>query len=396
MNDRLIRYGEHRALEHAAYALGRTPTRIVKLLLSVHRVEVQATVTEARPYALIDRYLEHGIAEGRLQSVAELADFFFLDPNLVDRAIRFLAAIGHVRETGGVLSLTDLGYQSVRDGKRYEVVQQDRRALYFDGFGSRPLSRRYYGSGRVTFLSSTDHHGWFTPVSSLRSFRPAALTDLARDPKRDDYNLPGRVDDLRMLSAEEVFLPAYVVRTLGPERDRHVVYTQIDDEDDPEITALYAGTPEAASLVELEENASDGGLNLSRAQEWLAKTGLGEFEPSRRADGTWQLVLPTRAFGRTAEKNDGLWATKVGSFVVLGSDLIHIWCPDEKLRTDVLLRRMDRFLAHRSRISASDVKVQLSRFTRQLQLGPIDIPTLRHMAAGADLHGLAAQLSELS
>lgn len=30
----------------------------------------------------------------------------------------------------------------------------------------------------------------------------------------------------------------------------------------------------------------------------------------------------------------------------------------------------------------------------QLQLGPIDIPTLRHMAASAGLHGLEAQLSE--
>jgi hypothetical protein len=395
MNDRLIRYGEDRALEHVAYALGRTPTRIVRLLLPVHRVEVEATVTEGRPYALIDRYLEHGIAVGRLRSVSELADFFFLDPSLVDRAIRFLAAIGHVRETDGVLSLTELGYQSVRDDKRYEVVQQDRRALYFDGFGSRPLSRQYYGSGRVTFLSSADHHDRFALVSSTRSFEPQALIDLARNPKRDHYNLPGRVDDLQMLRAEQVFLPANIVRTLGPERDRYVAYTQIGEEDDAEITALYAGTPEVASLLELEENASEGGLNLSYARKWLAKRGLGDFEPRRRPDGTWQLVLPAGAFGRTGGEN-GLSAFRVGSFIVLGSDLIHVWCPDEKLRTDVLLKRMDAFLAQRSRVSASDVEVLLSRLIRQLQLGPIDIPALSHMAVNAGLHGLAAQISEFS
>ncbi|GAA4619438.1 hypothetical protein GCM10023195_87880 [Actinoallomurus liliacearum] len=395
MNDRLIRYGEARALEHVAFALGRTPTRIMRLLLPVYRVEVEATVTEGRPYALIDRFLEHGIAEGRLRSVAELADFFFLDPNLVDRAIRFLTAIGHVREAGGMLSLTELGYQSVRDDKRYERVERDRRVLYFGGFGSRPLSRRYYGSGRVTLLSPADHHDRFTLVSSFGSFEPKALTDLARDPNRDHYNLPGRVEDLRMLHAEQVFLPAYIVRTLGPERDRYVAYTQIGEEDDAEITSLYAGTPEVASLLELEENASDGGLNLSYARKWLAKRGLGEFEPKRRADGTWQVVLPAKAFGRAGGEN-GLSAFKVGSFIVLGSDLIHVWCPDEKLRTDVLLKRMDAFLAQRSRVSAPDVEALLSRLTRQLQLVPIDLPTLRSMAANASLHGLAAQLSEFS
>ncbi|GAA0366073.1 hypothetical protein NE235_02490 [Actinoallomurus spadix] len=393
MNDRLIRYGEDRALEHVAYVLGRTPTRIVRLLLPVHRVEVEATVTEGRPYALIDRFLEHGIAQGRLRSVAELADFLFLDPNLVDRAIRFLTAIGHVQEAGGVLSLTELGYRSVRDDKRYERVERDRRALYFDGFGSRPLSRQYYGSGRVTFLSLADHHDRFAPVLSFESFTPKALTDLARDPKRDHYNLPGRVDDLRMLHVEQVLLPAYIVRTLGPERDRYVAYTQIGEEDDAEITALYGSTPEVASLLELGENASEGGLDLAYARKWLAKRGLGEFEPKRRADGTWQLVLPATAFGRAGGEN-GLSVFKVGSFIVLGSDLIHVWCPDEKLRTDVLLKRMDAFVSQRSRVGASDVEALLSRLTRQLQLGPIDLPGLRHMAANAGLHGLAAQLSE--
>ncbi len=299
MNDRLIRYGEDRALEHAAFALGRTPTRILKVLLPVHRVEVEATVTEARPYALIDRHLERGIAEGRLHSVAELAGFFHLDENLVDRAVRFLVAIGHVRDTGGTLSLTDLGHRSVRDDVRYETVQRDRRALYFDGFGCHPLSRRYYGSTRVTFLSGTDEHGYFKPVMSTRSFNPGALDALARDPKRDQYNLPGQVENLRMLDAQVVFLPAYIVRTLAADGGHYVVYTQIGDEHDEEITGLYGHAPEIAALMELEENATEGGLNLPRARKTLAGNGLGAYEPVQRADGTWQVVVPPTAFRRT-------------------------------------------------------------------------------------------------
>lgn len=393
MEDRLIRYGEHRALEHAAYALGRTPTRIVKMLLPVHRVEIQATVTEARPYALIDRQLEHGIAEGRLQSITELAGFYFLDENLVDRAIRFLIAIGHVQNSGGTLSLTDLGYQSVRDGKRYEVTQQDRRALYFDGYGSRPLSRRYYGSGRVTFLSLTDSHGYFKPVMSCRSFRPAALTELSSNPERDRYNLPGRIDNLQTLNATPVFLPAYIVRTLTPEHDRYIAYTQISNEDDTEITALYG--PEIGHLLEIEETATNNGLDLTRARKWLTDNKLSEYEPARRTDGTWQITLPAQAFTRTGEKN-GLPATRLGSFIVLGSDIIHIWCNDERLRNDVLLKRMDAYLTHRPRINTPDIDAQLTRLTRQLSLNLIDPPTLHHMAQNAGMSTLAAQLSRLS
>jgi hypothetical protein len=390
MNDRLIRYGEDRALEHVAYALGATPTRIVKLLLPVHRVEIQATVTEAKPYALIDRHVEHGIAEGRLQSVAELAGFYFLDENLVDRAVRFLVAIGHIQESGGLLSLTELGYRSVRDDVRYEVRHRDRRALYFDGFGSRPLSRRYYGSRRVTFLAATDPHGWFKPVMSTHAFRDGALAELLRNPERDRYNLPGRVDDLEKLDSGIVFLPAYVVRALQRDHVRYVVYTQIGDEQDAEITAMYERSPEISSLLEIEQDATEGGLNLARARRWLADNDLGEYEPARRADGTWQIVLPAAAFGE-----NGVSVAKLGSFILLGSDIIHVWCPDETLRHQALLKRMDDYLAPRARVDATDVEDRLSRLTRQLELSPIDIPSLRHIAVNAGREGLAAQLSRL-
>jgi hypothetical protein len=50
----LIRYSEPRALEDAAFAHGLAPTHIFALLLPVWRVEVQATITDAEDYALID------------------------------------------------------------------------------------------------------------------------------------------------------------------------------------------------------------------------------------------------------------------------------------------------------------------------------------------------------
>ena len=62
------------------------------------------------------------------------------------------------------------------------------------------------------------------------------------------------------------------------------------------------------------------------------RQGLSGYEPERRDDGTWQIILPTKAFGKTSE-NKGLPLTKLGSFIILGSDLIHVWCPDRELGT---------------------------------------------------------------
>jgi hypothetical protein len=70
---------------------------------------VRATVTEGEDYELIDRYLERAIAETRLDTIADLARFLALDEVIVDRAMRFLTAIEHVRGTGGRFALTELG-----------------------------------------------------------------------------------------------------------------------------------------------------------------------------------------------------------------------------------------------------------------------------------------------
>src|SRR4051812_19990309 len=101
MTTRLIRYPEERALEDAVYRVGVRPTRIFALLLPVLCVEIEATVTDGEPYELIDRYLGRAIAEGGLHTTVELADFLALDEVLVDRALRFLTAIGHVTITEG-------------------------------------------------------------------------------------------------------------------------------------------------------------------------------------------------------------------------------------------------------------------------------------------------------
>jgi hypothetical protein len=328
MRKRLIACPEERALEDAAYVRRAVPTRIFAILLPVWRVAIRATVTEGEPYELIDRYLERGIATADLGTPAELAGFFGLDVLVVERALRFLDAIGHLASRDGRLALTELGQRSIRDNVRYVVTRQDRRTLYFDAFGSRPLTAPYYDTRTVTMLSASEAGDpsvtgeWprFRMLCSMRGFRAEALTELASNPRRADFNLPERIDQPEVLGAAEcVFLPMYLVRAVQQgSRVRLFAYTQAASEADPDMTELCERTPEITSLIEAEERLRASAFH-ERACRWLREHNLSERAPERLADGTWRVTLPAASFGRDA----ALPITKVGSFLVLDNDILH-------------------------------------------------------------------------
>ena len=397
---RLIPYPEDRALEDVAYGQQAVPTRIFAFLLPVWRVQIRATVTEGEPYDLIDRYLERGIAEGGLGTAGELAEFFALDPVLVDRALRFLGAIGHVTMSGENLALTDIGHRSVRDKVRYVVTHQDRRILYFDAFGSRPLPRPYYETRAVTLLDPGEAaavaggRDWprFTPLYSRYGFRTEALAELARNPDRDHFNLPARIDDPGCLGTPEtVFLPVYVVRSVqGGNRVRLFACTQTGSSADPDITGLCEQTPEIVSVIETEEQSARPGF-YGKANDWLERRGIGGYQLVELDGGVWRAVLPASGFGG----DTGLPLSKAGSFVLLNNDILHVWCADEQVRCQALLERADAYLSARGRPDRDDVQARVTQVARQLELGPVGLPDLHHMAVHAGKHGLAGQLSDL-
>jgi hypothetical protein len=398
---RLMPYPEERALEHAAYTLEAVPTRIYSVLLPVWCVEVQADVTEGEPYELIDRFLELGIAEAGLDTAADLAAFLALDTSLVRQALRFLRLIGHVTETAdGRVALTELGRRSVRDQVRYTHTRQDRRKLYFDAFGCGPLTRAHYDQRKVTFLdgdaarealSRSNGARWHI-LSVTRGFRREALVELARNPDRDRYNLPERIDNPQSLREEWVFLPAYIVRAVAAGgKVRHLVYTQAADEVADELTAACAATPEVFSALEAEEVETQRQDFRETAGRWLSTRKLARHQPVKGRDGAWRVTLPAASFG----PNRAVPLAKLGSFVVLGSSFFHVWCADERVRRHALIERTDAFLAARPNAGRDVVVAHIARVSRQLHLGAVDIQDLRRAAAETGRRALANQLSGL-
>jgi hypothetical protein len=393
---RLLPYPEERALEDVAFGQGLTPTRVFAILLPVWQVEVRATTTDGRPYELIDRYLERGIAEAGLGTTAELAAFFALDEPLVDRALRVLHRIGHLQVTGGRLALTDLGVRSQRDQVCYVVQREDRRKLYFDGFRSTPLSRSYYDTGTVTFLAlhevpaatAKEGHRTFRMLHTTHGFRREALAELAGRADRDHYNLPIRIDRPESLGEECVYLPTFVVRAQEPTgRTRHLVYSQAADVADPELGVLCETTPEITGVLESDARTVSPEHTEARITGWLAKQGIEDCPPVRTPQGGWRVVLPAGSFRPAGP----VPLAKLGSFAVLGTDLVHIWCVDRSARVRAFLERLDTYLGRSVRGDADRV----ARIAHQFSLGDPGFAEIRDLAAEAGLTRLADRLGRI-
>ncbi|MEV8436489.1 hypothetical protein AB0425_03880 [Actinosynnema sp. NPDC051121] len=390
---RLFPYPEQRVLEDVAFRRGAVPTRLFAVLLPVWSVTIQARVTHAEDYELIDRYLSRGLGEAGLTTAAELADFFALEPELVDRSLRFLATIGHVvPSAGGQWSLTPLGLRSTRAGKRYVIDLQDRRKIYFDALRSRPLPKVCYDSRKVTLLTdvrSTGEGPTFYAFHPSWSLADGALSDLAHNPNRELFNLPERLDDPRRLGSDELlYLPLYVVRG---EEGSHFAFTQAVDEADPQLSDLLDRSPEVTSVVDNELSAHSPEDDEERARAWLRKRDLDPGALARTAGGLLRAQLPASEFGP-----DSLPLSRVGSFVVQGNGFFQLWCEDTTVRANTLTARVDAYMSSRSRVDGDQVADLVQRMARQLELEDVDIDTVHRLAAAHGRSSLAAQLRRLT
>ncbi|GAA4531049.1 hypothetical protein [Amycolatopsis samaneae] len=391
-------YPKERILEDAAFSRELAPTRLLALLLPVWQVEVRATVTDGRPYELIERYIERGIAEGALGTKEELAAFLALDEPIVDRALRFLHAVGHVVEREGRLTLTELGRRSQRDDRYYFVKREDRRKLYFDAFASRPLTRSYYDAGAVTLppadevmsLVADSGQPPFQMLCNPGGFRREALRELANHTDRERYNLPVRIEQPESLQEDLVYLPLYVVRAVDRRGAvRYLAYSQAGAEADPEFTELCEKTPGIREVLDIADLAVDPERQESQVTEWCRRRGFEQVEPVRLDEGGWQVTLPAEAFGPKRIPH-----YRIGSFAVLSTCLLRIRCEDKELRERALLERVGSYVTRRSGVTAADLDGRVDRVARQLEL-TADVPEVRRMAADAGETKLAGRLDEL-
>ncbi|WTW97920.1 hypothetical protein OG216_33315 [Streptomycetaceae bacterium NBC_01309] len=395
-NEGLMPYREVRAAEDALSA-GGSPVGVSQVFLPVWAVEIRATVTTSEPYDLIDRYLELGIDRAGLTTVTGLADFFTLDPALVDRALRFLAAIGHVVRSGDDVQLTKLGRQSVSDGRRLRTTHEDRRILYFDAYTSSPLTRAYYDNRDVTLLSGgavadaldTPQNRWFLPLMIERGFRREVLTSLGGKADRERYNLPEHLENPESVREALVYLPLYVVRcaeeipTVGL---RHLAYSQAAQVWDEELSQLVDALPGIAGTLGVDFRE----VEVAAFGTWAREIDPDATGPVQLPDGSWRLTFTPEAFATGA-----LAYSKAGSFQFRGRHCVRIWCDDAETRRRALVERMNTRLAARTNLDREVVESLAGRIAAQLSLSGATVEALRGLAERHGYSGLATQLAAI-
>jgi hypothetical protein len=400
----LIKYPEQRAVEDAAFGQDVAPTRLCRVLLPVWRADVRATIYDSEPYDLIDEYLAKAIAQGQMGSVEEIAGFYGVDAAVIANAARFLESIGHLSCADGGLRLSSLGLRSVQEERRYTQKLADRRHLYFDGFTCRPLARPFYDDRVVTFLEGTQlaeaitdtGRDAFTPVIRIPQveFSLDALTELERMPAadRDHLNLPEQVIEPVLEAAEQVYLPAYVVRAIGQHGEvRYLTYTQASQKADPDWSQVCTMATDIAMLVENEYQSGQDEGEESGARRWVQKRFPGRFEVGWH-EGVLVANLPAAAFRGT----DSMEPHRIGSFIRMNGWYFRLWCDDEALRRRALLDLTETYLSSRTKTTADEAGDRLARFCCQVALGPMSIAEIASLARKSGKKALASQLENLT
>ncbi|MET8975470.1 hypothetical protein ABZX85_07585 [Streptomyces sp. NPDC004539] len=318
-----------RAVEQAMLGPGPAPESVHQLLVPVWRVEVEAKVTAAEPYQLIDRYLTRAVAEAGVTTPEGLASFLALDPALTRQALAHLTAVGHLTAEQGDLRLTALGTRSLADGEMYTVKIGDRRIVHFDAWTGTPLPA---GSAERGPAGPAPLDTWTSPPPLLAPdpFRPRCAADLTETGVRDP----------RALSWDVEYLLAHVVRT----PTGHLVCTRPHrGAPDPVLSEALDRSPACLSAL-AEAGAHARKRFAEEAGRWLSRRGLAAHQPHRDPDGVHRVRLAEEDFGAAAD------LPPLGSVVVLRSGgWFQVWCEDPRARRAELRRRLDAYRAARPR-----------------------------------------------
>jgi hypothetical protein len=178
-------YDARRAIEHAQNQSGAQPIRLFAIFFPLWSVETTAIQMDGRPYELLEKYIERGIARGHMHTIAELSHFFSLQSEMVKKILLFLDAIGHVTCTNNQWNLTPLGMRSITEGVNY-IAKEKRVLFYFDGYTSQPLLKEHYTRNvhiltpdemaESLTLKTAGHR--FYPIVTMTQWQKEALSKL--------------------------------------------------------------------------------------------------------------------------------------------------------------------------------------------------------------------------
>ena len=398
--ERLL-YSPYKALD-AVLDLGTVPQRLFRVFYPVWRVKVEGRQRIPTNYEELEWFLERGVHEVGLRSVEELAQFFGLEARFVHKLVEFLRSIGHVEGDDARLALTGLGLTSVQERIRYQDLETSAR-LYFDGFGSRPLTLEHYAIPMYTDLPSTRFKAFYDFEDC---WNEKALDQLMERNDRNKYNLPDEVTHTELLDRELVYLPVYIIERRPDELEElasFLVFSRIRSLRD--------------EVLETAVNAEERILTVLREARWknldeivehsLSRRGLGKDNWYLQRNGPWglQVTVDTRAIGKSRHYAEGdrdsekLAVRNVGKYLLAYDyDLAYDWCvwltcDDDKVRRQAAIEQLIEWLQGVTAMpTAQDLHRRLATMRERLHVKTISTDVLMDVA---EKRGLARAVERL-
>jgi hypothetical protein len=356
-------------LERVAGMPDIQPLRVFPVLLPMWAVEIRTVILDAQPYEVFDQYLSRAVARAGIREPARLAAFFGVEAGLIDRAVRYLEAIGHLHSDDHEVALTELGYRSVADGCRY-VRKEDRQVVYFDGFTCTPLPKSHYAGTQwcdEPELRLPDRTQ-FQPVTGSPAFRVDAIRELAGRPDRERFNLPGTLTEAEPTTVGQAWLPAYVVECVSGV----LVFIKAVDGPDDHLGKIVS--PYLTEVLATEPRVDD--MRVWRT--WLAAKGFPDADIRRMPNRMLRAHLPTTAFGGAVR-----WA-QLGSFEVRDQVFLQLWCAEETTRRHAVLARAAAIVAAGALRRRAEVEQRLADLAAQLK---VPVPPWDHLCRYAEEAG---------
>jgi hypothetical protein len=394
-------YSHYKALE-LVQELGYVPERLFRVLYPLWRVQVEGHQRVVTEFDELEWHLERGLLEGGFSTVSDLAGFFGLEAQFVQRMLGYARAIGHVRGDDGRLLLTELGAASVRDRVRYEH-QKTSTELYFDALGSLPLSQEHY---KIPILETLPMNG--TPFHAFYHFEHSwnedSLTKLLKDPDQRGFNLPNSpgdvVSSVKLMGRDPVYMPAYFVEARENKPDgplKLLVFSQVRGLHDSVLEDAVNRDPLVYRALKAKTDSRADAVRRYFEQSGLKKEAwyLNENGPQGAqimVDG--QVFLPGSDLDD--EENRRLTLRSVGRYTIIYDWCIWVMCDDAGIRKQAAAEQLLEWLQN---VNASPAQEEIRRkFANLCQRLKIDLLPQKEALSLARKRGLlraAERLEEM-
>ena len=376
-----------------------TPLRLFKVLYPLYSISVSGTHYDTEPFELIEKYIESYLEACKIATAQELVDFFGLRRSMVEKILHVLVAIKHISFERDHYELTQLGYASLKRGKKRLEDDQWGQKLFFDAYFLKPLPRTHSSVSKMHILSKSEAEAltltnaskdWYQYqynaygcLSHEAPWRDSALDDLLDQKNRDAFNLPDEVTNLRREELEVAYVPMHIVvaskqRAGYPSTRYYVPFTHAYERNDTFFEELI-NRRQAGSVnqVQLALHAEDTIEQLNDFWEkWQYNTSVTSGSLHQQPNGTWQVnVTPHDIYS----PNCKLPLKRIGSYWVEKGYFIKIWSNDEALRCEVAFENViSAIRSHSGVLTRQVVQQKLARYTKSLQTETLRLADLRH------------------